>query len=328
METPDVHADVWDAPVFHQFKGVSGEPFISGPEGEGRYLFSLSVDGFNPFQAKEAKQNVMVTGIYMVCLNLPMHLRYLPENTYLVGVIPGPGKPSLEQINHFLQPLVDELLDFWNCGVFFTHTASYPDGRRARCALVPLVCDLPGARQVAGHASHSAKQFCSFCKLTLEDMENIDPKTWVPRTARKHRDAAMKWKAANTPAERQRVFEETGVRWSDLLRLPYWDPIMFTVIDTMHNHYLGLLKTHCRDIWGMSIDVADGTTIEQVPPKPNDEEFTIALRLLRSGTDQSLELLDKNTLWHLCHVHGLHWYGNVKRLRKQLYAYVRWAEHF
>ena len=138
----------------------------------------------------------------------------------------------------------------------------------------------------------------------------------------------MKWKAANTPAERQRIFEETGVRWSELLRLPYWDPIMFTVIDTMHNHYLGLLKTHCRDIWGMSIDVADGTAIEQVPPKPNDEEFTIALRLLRSGTDQSLELLDKNTLWHLCREHGLRRYGNVKRLRKQLYAYVRWAEHF
>ncbi|KAH9918428.1 uncharacterized protein B0H18DRAFT_882775, partial [Fomitopsis serialis] len=87
-QLPDVQSDVWDAPMFHEFKDAAGGAFIKGPKEEGRYLFSLSVDGFNPFQAKEAKQSVTVTGIYMVCLNLPPHIRYLPENTYLVGIIP------------------------------------------------------------------------------------------------------------------------------------------------------------------------------------------------------------------------------------------------
>ncbi|KZT08856.1 uncharacterized protein LAESUDRAFT_618097, partial [Laetiporus sulphureus 93-53] len=81
--------DIWDAPLFQNFKGPDGiSSFAHGPSHESRYLFSLSIDGFNPFYTKVAKQNVSVTGIYMVCLNLPPHLRYLPENTYLVGIIP------------------------------------------------------------------------------------------------------------------------------------------------------------------------------------------------------------------------------------------------
>ncbi|EIW59183.1 uncharacterized protein TRAVEDRAFT_103431, partial [Trametes versicolor FP-101664 SS1] len=79
--------DVWDAPVFRKLMR-DGVPFVNAPPHEGRYIFGLSIDGFNPFHSKEAKQNVTVTGIYMVCLNLPPHLRYLPENVYLVGVIP------------------------------------------------------------------------------------------------------------------------------------------------------------------------------------------------------------------------------------------------
>ncbi|KAI0643953.1 hypothetical protein C8Q79DRAFT_915048, partial [Trametes meyenii] len=82
-----VMSDIWDAPVLRNLKH-NGRPFVLAPQGEGRYVFGLSVDSFNPFQSKEAKQNVSVTGIYMVCLNLPPHLRYLPENVYLVGIIP------------------------------------------------------------------------------------------------------------------------------------------------------------------------------------------------------------------------------------------------
>ncbi|KAI9063131.1 hypothetical protein FKP32DRAFT_1572301, partial [Trametes sanguinea] len=85
--TSPVMSDIWDAPVLKNLQH-NGRPFIYGPAGEGRYVFSLSVDSFNPFQSKEAKQNVSVTGVYMVCLNLPPHLRYLPENIYLVGIIP------------------------------------------------------------------------------------------------------------------------------------------------------------------------------------------------------------------------------------------------
>jgi len=61
-----------------------------------------------------------VTGIYMACLNLPLDIQYGADKMYLVGVIPGPKKPSLKQINNFLRVLVNELLKFWEPGVFFS----------------------------------------------------------------------------------------------------------------------------------------------------------------------------------------------------------------
>ncbi|KAA1479469.1 hypothetical protein DENSPDRAFT_759150, partial [Dentipellis sp. KUC8613] len=94
--------DIWDSSTFKEFQGPDGAPLFTSKGDEARLAFSLAVDGFNPFQSKTAKHSVTVTGMYMVCLNLPPHLRYLPENMYLVGVIPGPTKPSGPEINHFL----------------------------------------------------------------------------------------------------------------------------------------------------------------------------------------------------------------------------------
>ena len=162
---PDVKSDIWDALFVRNLRMTDGTRFVDGPPEEGRYVFGLAVDGFNPPQSKQAKQTVTVTGIYLYCLNLPPHLRYLPENMLLVGVIPGPKKPSMDQIIHFLRPLVQDLLIFWENGVYFSRTANFPDGRLVRCIPGPLVCDLPGARQTAGFGSYNAKYFCSICKL-------------------------------------------------------------------------------------------------------------------------------------------------------------------
>lgn len=71
----------------------------------------MSVDSFNPFHNKTAKQSVSSTGIWLVLLNLPQHLRYLQENMYLAGVIPGPNKPSLSDIYHYIDLVVVELLE-------------------------------------------------------------------------------------------------------------------------------------------------------------------------------------------------------------------------
>lgn len=50
------------------FLGHDGKPFPEVPAGESRYLFSFTVDAFNPLGNKEAKQKVSSTGIYLVCL--------------------------------------------------------------------------------------------------------------------------------------------------------------------------------------------------------------------------------------------------------------------
>lgn len=104
-------------------------PFIHAPPLELRLVFSLGVDGFNPSGMKIGKGSATSTGIYMVCLNFPVNLRYQPENMYLVGIMPRPNKPSLSQINHDLAPLINDLLLGWNPAFFFTRMYLYTSGR-------------------------------------------------------------------------------------------------------------------------------------------------------------------------------------------------------
>ena len=63
------------------------------------------MDFFNPLGNKQAGKKKSVGMISLVCLNLPIELRYLPENMFLLGVIPGPKEPPLACCNHYLTPV-------------------------------------------------------------------------------------------------------------------------------------------------------------------------------------------------------------------------------
>ena len=251
------------------------------------------MDGFNPFHTKEAGKKVSIGAIYMVCLNLPPFLRYRLENIFLVGVIPGPSSPSTHQINEILKPLVHDLLVFWDPGVFFSRTFSYPKGRLIRCAVVPLVCDLPAARQMSGFASHSSSHFCSFCNLRLDDMDNLDMSTWEcgSRSYREHVTLAQQWRDG-TSTQRSEIFESHGIRWTELLLLPYWDPTRFVVLDSMHALLLGCLRHHSRVLWGMNVDLDDTKTTAPSPQRasgPSDSQLLNGWRVMRHGSDDELE---------------------------------------
>ncbi|OSC96548.1 hypothetical protein PYCCODRAFT_1378951 [Trametes coccinea BRFM310] len=240
---------------------------------------------------------------------------------YLAGVIPGPSKPSLDEINPYLGLLVDELLEFWTPGVKYSRTSKHSSPHLVRAALLPLICDILAARQVAGMGSHSSKYFCSFCLLPLDNMEDLNKASWPRRTAQTHRQFAERWQNAASVDEREKIFAASGVRWSELLRLPYWDPINFTVVDSMHNLYLGLLKTHCRDIWGMSVDVddSDATTSQKKHPKvPSERDMAKGLSVLYYGSLAQLQKCRKAVLWYLCLERDLRRAGTVKQLSRIL----------
>ena len=69
----------------------------------------------------------------------------------------------------------------------------------------------------------------------------------------------------NRSMNAKKNFESHGVRYSELLRLPYWDPTTFTILDTMHAMFLDNLKRHCRTIWGMDVKFQDGDGTEMEP---------------------------------------------------------------
>jgi hypothetical protein len=242
-------ADILESKILRSFKGPSGDCFFDHLDGEQHLAFGLFVDWFNPYGNKVSGKSYSVGAIFMVCLNLPIHLRYRVENVYLAGIIPG--DVHLHQINNFLRLLVDDLVQLWNPGVYYTKTAQFAQGCLVRCALIPLIADVPAVRKTAGWTSHSANKFCSFCKQLKEDMANFDVRSWARRTWAEHMAAAVQWRDAPTLEDRNALFEMHSIRWSELLRLPYWDPTRFAVVDAMHNLFLGIFADHCRVIWEM-----------------------------------------------------------------------------
>lgn len=320
---PSRMLDIWDGEALRSFRGPDGGHFLDRPRGEGRLVFSINTDGFNPLSNKQNGKQISCSAIYMVCLNLPPHLRYRLENAFLVGVIPGPKEPSIVQMNHLLRPLVDVLMELWSTGLFLKRTPRYPFGRRTRVVVVPLVADLPAARKMAGFGSYNSTHFCSCCHNILDDKDDIDTRTWVPRTLDTHYKNAQAWRDAPTLKEQERLFGAAGVRWSELLRLPYWDPTLYTAIDSMHCFYLGLFHHHVLNIWGMKEDGAEGpgATYDDLTKKHSPVDLNKARSYLECGDFKNLENIPKQDLVHLCFEKNLRFAGRnkailLKRLRE------------
>ena len=304
-----VMEDIWDAQGVYELRGADGHPFIRKcADNEGRYLFSFNMDGFNPFQLKQAGRSATVMGLYMVCLNLPPEIRFKPENMFLAGIVPGPHEPSLDKINNFLAPLVDDLLDSYTNGVYYTRTWKYPNGRRTRSALALIICDLPAARQALGFTGPQSANFCLYCKLQLNDINNLDPGSWMPRTCEEHRSLAAQWRDAPSEAQRAEITSKHGVRYSEFLRLPYLDPIRSLCVDPMHAFFLRILSRHCQDMWGMDIDIEDGdggTSDPLASEIRSSPEYQKAFLDLRTGTLEELRQNKAGMLRHLARGEGL-----------------------
>jgi hypothetical protein len=252
--------DIFEAEFIRTFRGPTGTGlFIDRPGTEGRYVFALNFDSFPPEGMKRRGIKASVGLLCMACLNLPLELRYKPENMYIVGIVPGPREPSLTQLNHYLRPLIDDLRDSWFRGIRFSRTALEPDGRTTRSAIAVCVCDLPAARKLAQMSSSSSHWYCSVCScyrvstLGRTDYHHDD---WQPRDLATLRFHAEQWKSASSVADQRTLFHDHGVRWSELWRLPYWDPTRQLIVDSMHCLLLGLVNNHVRSLLGLTVEDA------------------------------------------------------------------------
>lgn len=59
------------------------------------------------------------------------------------------------------------------------------------------------------------------------------------RDGEEHRRLSERYKTLKTEEEREDFFSEHGVKWTELVRLWYFDIVKFTVVDPMHNLLLG-----------------------------------------------------------------------------------------
>lgn len=123
-----------------------------------------------------------------------------------------------------------------------------PDGT-IKAALSMVCCGLPAAKKTSGFVSFSANSECHRCKRQFIQIN--EPKysgtnydVWHHRTKEENDQEAEKWHHAETryKTARSDLESDNGTRWSELHRLPYFDAPSFTVIEQMHNLYLGTVK--------------------------------------------------------------------------------------
>ena len=119
-----------------------------------------------------------------------------------------------------------------------------------RCALLCVSCDLPATRKVCGFTSFSSLQGCSKCMKkftcevfgTMSDFSGYEKGTWDVCTHDLHLQEVSVFEDARTSSDHQQNEKKYGVRYSELLRLPYFDIVEYHVIDPMHNLLLGTSK--------------------------------------------------------------------------------------
>ena len=148
-------SDVYDGQVWKDFQSEKYNKFLQNRR---CYGLMLNFDFFQPYKHTPESYGVF----YMTLINLPREQRFKRENILLVGIIPAfehePGN-----LNPFMQPLVDELQQFWSPGIRL-FTAESPKFRlQFRLALMCVACDIPAARKVCGFMGHGANLGCSKC---------------------------------------------------------------------------------------------------------------------------------------------------------------------
>jgi hypothetical protein len=108
--------------------------------------------------------------------------------------------------------------------------------------------------------------------------------TWIHRDKQAYKAMAEEWLAAPSKIKRDLVFKRTGVRWSELLRLPYWDPTRSIVVDGMHSLFLNLVKYHVEQVVGLREET------KAVFPPATTEEMVEARRVWAKGVTRESHL--------------------------------------
>ena len=151
----------------------------------------------------------------------------------ILGLLPGPNEVRTDKINHYLSPIVDELLEFW-AGAELQKTADYPNGRTIRMAVICCSSDIPAARKLCGHISslaacHRCYKIAS-CNNEEEERPNFggfdDINEWfIQRDLEELRREVLAWRRCNSKEERNKHVSSNHIRWTELLWLSYFNPI-------------------------------------------------------------------------------------------------------
>jgi hypothetical protein len=248
----------------------------------------LTVDGFNHFENMSTSHNTWP--VMLVPYNLPPWMCMKQTSFILSLVIPGPSSLGMD-IDVYLQPLINELLELWNVRVQ-TFDASKMKNFNMRAQLMWTINDLPAYADLSGWSNKGVKACpcCMYsirskylnngCKFCYMGHRRYLPTEHLWRLNRRTFDGTEEFDSApNVPSgdeilqqldgvafgdENEGKKRKTGAASSDdvlwkkkniFFRLPYWkDNLLRHNLDVMH-----IKKNVMDNILGTILDIKGKT---------------------------------------------------------------------
>jgi hypothetical protein len=228
-------------------------------------------------------------------MNLPPELRYLPENVFIVGLLPSPSKPDAVLLTHLMDRIIKTVLAYEPPGRKIA-THYHAEGVNVQTRIIPLIADLPAAWEAGGFLSHAANQYCWFCLLTRDENHRLDYLLRDYRTGKQVRKDAQDWKKLQTLKARNEKAMETGVRWSSPHLMPYWDPVKYTILGFMHNWLEGVLEHQLWVLWGIGRTLIKTKELIEIQDYENYDERDIMEVASEAGSLMQDDLEDSDKL--------------------------------
>jgi len=251
----DLYTDIYDGEIWKTFpssvdNSAEQQQFFTPNTADSHLGIMINLDWFQPFDSASYSTGA----IYGVICNLPREVRFKKENMLILALLPGPDEVKLHKINHYLAPIVGELLEFWS-GFDLPPSENHPEGKKIRLAVICYANDIPAARKLCGHISALAG--CHRCykranivgrKLNYGGFDDMS-EWFQDRDLEEHRTNAEAWRHCKSKDERRNHVSTTLVRWSEMLRLPYFNPIRHLIVDPMHCLFLGIARWIIKRLW-------------------------------------------------------------------------------
>lgn len=141
--------DVTDGEVYKSFRIDPADDKSFVGESDTNLVFSFNADCYQPY----AYTVYSVGAIYLTILNFDRKIRNLTSNLIFVGLMPGPDEAQLQQINNYMQPLVNELKILMRNGIAMTTSAGEVI---VHGALILDTLDFPAAANTFGFSAHDS----------------------------------------------------------------------------------------------------------------------------------------------------------------------------
>src|SRR5437763_1193411 len=244
-EEAGLYTDIYDGEIWKTFLSSTDNSaqFFTPDTANSHLEIMINLDWFQPFDSASYSTGA----IYGVICNLPHEVRFKKENMLILALLPGPNEVKLHKINHYLAPIVDELLEFWS-GVNLPPSEDHPAVKKIRLAVICCANDILAARKLCGHISSKAACYrCHKRANAVGRRSNFsgfdDISEWFQdRDPEEHRTNAEAWRYCTTRDERDVHVSANLVRWSEMLSLPYFNPIRHLIVDPMLCFFLGIAK--------------------------------------------------------------------------------------